>query len=464
MILIEAHPGGQVGVAMDSGVAGSIIPVLLVNRSSVTGSINDLDDVDTVTTPPNNGDHLAWDGLNWVPVAPLTFGEYKGTFDASIGTFPVTDFSGNWFNTTVAGTVDGQNFGVGDVLIALVDSPSTVTFAGNWSVIPNISVTDHTLLTNIGVNTHVQIDTHIADGTLHFTEASIDHDNILNSGVNTHATIDSHIGDGTIHFTVASIDHTAIGNIGTNDHAAIDTHIADTSIHGSFSGLGIWNYRTAVDAFPTAGRLQFDNLSIDIATEMYVHQENAGGTDVSVFMDLIQENDLVYVQIQGDGSQFIIVQTGLPTKAGSVYTFPIVAAEGQGTAPSNNTGVAFVTSTGGGAPALPADPPARSIVIENPTAADNFALFFADVEITVSQLNFVLQGATNATAFVRYGADRSAAGTNVINAGTVVSNTTTGQEITVFDNAVIPAGSWVWVAITAVTGTPTEINVSLRFV
>jgi hypothetical protein len=86
--------------------------------------------------------------------------------------------------------------------------------------------TDHTMLTNIGSNTHVQIDTHIADSTIHFTEGSIDHTNIQNIGTNSHAQIDTHIADGTIHFTEGSIDHTNIQNIGTNSHAQIDSHIA----------------------------------------------------------------------------------------------------------------------------------------------------------------------------------------------------------------------------------------------
>ena len=161
-------------------------------------------------------------------------------------------------------------------------------------------VTDHDDLTNNGgAGSHATITSHMGDGTIHFTEASIDHDNILNNGVydhgdldthyedttihfikssilindlgdvvtdgsptlvtddvlvynganwvnipkstvgvtdhddltnnggaGSHATITSHMGDGTIHFTEASIDHTAIANVGSNTHADIDAHIA----------------------------------------------------------------------------------------------------------------------------------------------------------------------------------------------------------------------------------------------
>jgi len=92
-----------------------------------------------------------------------------------------------------------------------------------------LSHTDSGEITDVGTNTHTQIDTHIASTAIHFTAASVDHTAIQNIGTNSHPAIDTHIASQAIHFTQASIDHTAITNIGTNSHATIDSHIADTS-------------------------------------------------------------------------------------------------------------------------------------------------------------------------------------------------------------------------------------------
>ncbi len=58
----------------------------------------------------------------------------KGTWDASAGTFPGggTAQAGASYIVSVAGTVNGVAFAVGDRAIAITDNASTSTFAANW--------------------------------------------------------------------------------------------------------------------------------------------------------------------------------------------------------------------------------------------------------------------------------------------------------------------------------------------
>jgi len=55
-----------------------------------------------------------------------------GDWDASSGSFPASTSRSEGYFVNVAGTVDGQDFAVGDWLVALVDAPSTSTYASNW--------------------------------------------------------------------------------------------------------------------------------------------------------------------------------------------------------------------------------------------------------------------------------------------------------------------------------------------
>lgn len=81
-----------------------------------------------------------------------------------------------------------------------------------YSTIGGIS---HTILSNIGTNSHVAIDSHISDGTLHYTQSNIDHTSIQNIGTNSHASIDTHISSISNPHSVTKTQ-VSLGNV-TND-------------------------------------------------------------------------------------------------------------------------------------------------------------------------------------------------------------------------------------------------------
>ena len=118
----------------------------------------------------------------------------------------------------------------------------------------------------------------------------------------------------------------------------------------SFTGLGVWRYRTEIVAPPASGQLRFNNADISLATEFYLHETNDDGVDVATFMALLMtEGSTAYIQDRTDADKYVLIELGTNVDNGVYRTFQIASVlEGSGGEPSQNTQVAIVASSGVG--------------------------------------------------------------------------------------------------------------------
>jgi len=107
----------------------------------------------------------------------------------------------------------------------------------------------------------------------------------------------------------------------------------------------------------------------------------------------------------------------------------------------------------------------KAIGVENPTSSEDITLFYTDDSITITQINSVLRGTStpSVTWTMRYDSDRNVTGTEIITGGTITTSRQLGDEDVSFDNSVVPAGSWIWIETSAVSGTADEINITIEY-
>jgi hypothetical protein len=105
---------------------------------------------------------------------------------------------------------------------------------------------------------------------------------------------------------------------------------------------------------------------------------------------------------------------------------------------------------------------AKSITIETATATEDIGAWFQEEAMTISKIALVRVGGTSCTITLRHDPDRSAVGNEVVTGGTAVTSTTTGNIVTSFNDATVPAASWCWWETTAQVGNP-QIEATVIF-
>ena len=228
---------------------------------------------------------------------------------------------------------------------------------------------------------------------------------------------------------------------------------------------GVWQFEDpTAEADPGDGNFRLDAGTYAGTTEVFIAEENKTGADFENIIGFLSAGDQIYIQEVDDASRAVVFDVlGPAVDNGTWRSLPVSSSlEGSFLTDGVECAIVFLIGTG----VAPGAVGNKNISIENYAVGDEFVFFRAATAITITKLSFVVQGSGTATVFVRFGSDRSAPATDVVNAGTVVTSTTTGDEVTSFDNADVAADDWIIVEITAVTGTPPnrdELSLTMEF-
>jgi hypothetical protein len=101
------------------------------------------------------------------------------------------------------------------------------------------------------------------------------------------------------------------------------------------------------------------------------------------------------------------------------------------------------------------------MTVLSPSSGDEGTYFYTNAALTISEIVVVLRGGTSVAWSMKYGTDRSAAGTNIDT--NTSSSTTTGTSYTTLDDNTVPADNFIWIEFTTVTGAVDELHFTTYF-
>lgn len=289
---------------------------------------------------------------------------------------------------------------------------------GTPSISLNYTNISHTSLQDIGTNTHAEIDTHIADSTVHFTEASIDHTAITNIGTNTHAQIDTHISDSTVHFTEASIsitasqvsdfdtevsnnsdvsDNTTHRGSTSNPHSTTLANLTDTDLTGIAQGNII--YRNATQWVVLAPGTSGQFLQTQGAAANPQWSSPAGSGDVvgpaSATDNAIARFDSTTGKLLQNSGVTINDSDDLDLNGGDITSLQKVKFNSVGTATASSSAVTVPTATYSNIEVDLNDESTVTATLTTPSAPGKCTIVFTHGSSTASTVTLATEGAEN---------------------------------------------------------------------
>ncbi len=240
--------------------------------------------------------------------------------------------------------------------------------------------------------------------------------------------------------------------------------LGDIRFHG-YDGSAYQNagfIRMQVDGTPAAGDIpseflvytQVDGSSMSLKFGV----DNIGHTTIYGSGGGATAPELRVREAANNGTNYVAINVPA-ISANYTLTLPVDDGTANQLLQTNGSGALSWTSAG----ATPTQ--IKSITVEDPTATEDISIFFTSTAITISEMRAVVRGTTpSVTWTIRHNAtDRSVAGNEVVTSGTTTTSESAGSDVTSFNDATIPADSFVWLETTGQTGTVDELHVSIIY-